>query len=130
MLLQILLCYVYRRIAPHIVLLLYTLKKRKKTKQTLQNRNNNVVNIKMFKIQMYATHERQITLNFRRNLTLDTFLNMYLIFLCILTGLRSVDLKGANVATSRKTKNSAETLFCLTPITVCLVSFVLLKLTY
>lgn len=34
----------------------------------------------MFKIQMYATHERQIILNFRRNLTLDTFLNIYLIF--------------------------------------------------
>ena len=84
----------------------------------------------MFKIEMYATHERQIILNFRRNCTLDTFLNMYLIFVRILTGLRSVDLKGANVATSRKTRNSAETLFFLTPITVCLVSFVLLKLTY
>lgn len=141
--LQILLCYVYRRIAPYIVLLLYTLKKRKKTKQTYyktekimfeeKKRKNITTYYETEKIMFeemlwisrclkYTTHERQIILNFMRNLTLDTFLNMYLIVLCILTGLRSVDLKGANVATSRKTRNSAETLFCLTPITVCLVS--------
>lgn len=110
----------------HCASALYFEKKGKNKTNLLQNRNNNVwrnvVNMKMFKIQMYATHERQIILNFRRNSTLDTSLNMYLIFLCILTGLRSVDLKGANVATSRKTRNNAETLFFLTPITVCLVS--------
>lgn len=69
----------------HCASALYFEKKEKNKTNILQNRNNNVwrnvVNMKMFKIQMYATHERQIILNFRRNWTLDTFLNMYLIFL-------------------------------------------------